>query len=133
MKQLFMMIFALNILGAPAQADWTAMDPSRGFGAGAIGCATGGDNFQCLALRCKAGRTTLALILTGGDLGQGEPVPVYLRIDGAPAVQLTMMPIIMSGTLEAETTFDSIVHAGLIADLKRGSMVSISVWVSTAE
>jgi hypothetical protein len=130
MKRIFFMICALAVLGAPARADWTAMDPARGFGEGAVGCMDGGENFKCLALRCKDGQTSLALIVTGGDFGQGEEIPVYLRVDGSPTVQLNMTPLVVSGTLEAEIAYDPIAHGGLVADLMRGSVVSVSAWES---
>ena len=130
MKRIPFMICALAVLGAPAQADWTATDPARGFGEGAVGCMDGGENFQCFALRCKDGQTSLALIVTGGDFGQGEEIPVYLRVDGSPTVQLNMTPLVASGTLEAEIAYDPIAHGGLVADLMRGSVVSVSVWES---
>jgi hypothetical protein len=128
MKHLFLMICALAVLGSPAQADWTAMDPARGLGEGAVGCLEGGGNFQCLALRCKDGQTSLALIATGGDFGQGEQMPAYVRVDGGPAVRLNMTPLVTSGTLEAEVAYDPIAHAGLVADLMRGSRVTVSIW-----
>ncbi|MEL6946924.1 MAG: hypothetical protein AAFO73_04740 [Pseudomonadota bacterium] len=87
------------------------------------------ENFLCLTTQCKRGQPfSIGLLVTGGDFGNGEPMPVFVQVDTLKAHRVLMQPNKTQGILEAAVRYDAAKHRTLVDQLKQGSQVRIWTW-----
>ncbi|MEL6966580.1 MAG: hypothetical protein AAGM04_04280, partial [Pseudomonadota bacterium] len=71
---------------------------------------------------------SIGLLVTGGDFGNGEPMPVFVQVDTLKAHRVLMQPNKTQGILEAAVRYDAAKHRTLVDQLKQGSQVRIWTW-----
>ncbi|MEM6589128.1 MAG: hypothetical protein AAF641_11825 [Pseudomonadota bacterium] len=114
--------------GATAQG-WSILDDENGYGRGGISCVQKGveGEYVCLALRCVAGGPLeFAIIQEGGNIGQGEPVPLVLRVDGQTVPTLLFQPSSTTGQHRAEVAYDPVQHSFLLGAMTSGRMLEFA-------
>jgi hypothetical protein len=122
-------VLALMGVASPSRAEWRALERDLGYGQGAAGCAEGGYQTACLAVRCEAGASAqLALIGAGYDFRAGRETPVYLQVDRGPVYEWRMQPGNGRRAAEAFLDYDSARHADFLNDIRHGQVLRIGLW-----